>query len=91
MLHIECPWCGLRNEDEYRCGGESPRPRPKNPETLSDEEWAKYLYYRKNLRGVHVEKWVHNAGCQRWFNIVRNTSTHEILAVFKISEAPPKF
>jgi sarcosine oxidase delta subunit len=33
---------------------------------------------------------VHNAGCRRWFNIVRDTATHRILAVYKIGERPPQ-
>jgi len=25
-----------------------------------------------------AERWVHTAGCRRWFNVVRDTVTHEI-------------
>jgi sarcosine oxidase delta subunit len=32
---------------------------------------------------------VHNAGCRRWFNLLRDTATHRILAVYKIGEIPP--
>jgi len=40
MLLINCPWCGERNEPEFHHGGEAHIERPKNPDTLSDEEWA---------------------------------------------------
>jgi len=33
---------------------------------------------------------VHNAGCRRWFNLLRDTATHRILAVYKIGEPAPK-
>jgi heterotetrameric sarcosine oxidase delta subunit len=44
---------------------------------------------RDNPKGPFAERWVHNAGCRRWFNIVRDTTTHRILAVYKIGERPP--
>jgi len=25
-----------------------------------------------------AERWVHSAGCRRWFNLVRDTVTHEM-------------
>jgi len=37
-----------------------------------------------------AERWVHSAGCRKWFNVVRNTLTYEILAVYPIGEQPPQ-
>ena len=56
--------------------------RPEQPEQVSDAEGADYLFYRDNLKGVHPERWVHSYGCRQWFNVVRNTATHEILGTY---------
>ena len=89
MLLISCPWCGPRDESEFACGGEAHIARPTDPDRLSDAEWADYLFMRKNPKGVHFERWVHRLGCRRWFNMARNTVTHDILAVYKMGDAPP--
>lgn len=90
MLLIECPWCGKRHETEFQYGGEAHIERPENPEQLSDEEWAEFLFMRTNTKGVFRERWNHSNGCRRWFNAIRHTVTHEILAVYKMNEQPPK-
>ena len=89
MLLISCPWCGPRDESEFTCGGEAHIARPTDPDRLSDDEWADYLFMRKNPKGVHLERWVHRLGCRRWFNMARSTVTHDILAVYKMGEPPP--
>jgi heterotetrameric sarcosine oxidase delta subunit len=90
MLLIACPWCGARAEREFSCGGEAHIVRPAAPERLDDEAWADYLFMRRNPKGVHFERWQHSHGCRRWFNLARSTVSHEILAVYRIGEAPPK-
>ena len=90
MLLIECPYCGERDESEFQQGGEAHISRPKNPAELSDEEWADYLFMRQNTKGVFLERWVHLHGCRRWFNMARDTVTHEILGVYKMGARPPK-
>jgi heterotetrameric sarcosine oxidase delta subunit len=90
MLLISCPWCGSRDETEFRCGGEAHIVRPKDPDALSDAEWADYLFMRTNPKGVHRERWVHTQGCRRWFNVLRHTVTHQILAIYRIGEKPPE-
>ena len=79
MLRIPCPFCGIRDQDEFRFGGESRPRRPENPDQLSDEEWAEYLFYRDNVKGCHEELWVHSYGCRQWFSVTRDTCTHEIV------------
>lgn len=86
MLLIRCPWCGPRDESEFHCGGEAHIERPIAPDDLSDEQWADYLFMRSNPKGVHRERWYHEAGCRRWFNVERDTLTHEILRVYRIGE-----
>ena len=87
MLLIACPWCGPRDEIEFACGGQSHIVRP--PPSASDAEWTDYLFTRANPKGVHFERWVHAHGCRRWFNLARDTLTHEIKAVYLMGEAPP--
>ena len=89
MLLIECPWCGPRGEDEFSFGGEAHIARPAVPAAESDAEWADYLFMRTNRRGLHFERWVHAHGCRRWFNVARDTVTHEIAAVYRMGEKPP--
>lgn len=90
MFLITCPWCGERDQSEFSNGGEAHIARPGNPETLSDEEWAEFVFMRTNPKGVFAERWVHTAGCRRWFNMLRNTATDEILAVYRMGEARPE-
>ena len=89
MLLINCPYCGPREEDEFTYGGEGHIIRPPEPDTLSDEQWAEYLYYRKNPRGRHLEQWNHSAGCRRWFNAARDTENYRIDAIYRVGEQPP--
>lgn len=87
MLRIECPWCGSRDEPEFRYGGEATIARPA--QDCSDEEWARYLFFRANLRGEHAERWCHAYGCGQWFNALRDTVSHEIVATWPVGAEPP--
>jgi heterotetrameric sarcosine oxidase delta subunit len=78
MLPIRCPWCGERDEVEFSYGGQAEVRYPPDPATLSDEEWAAFLFFRDNPKGLFVERWVHTHGCRRWFDVVRETVTNEI-------------
>ncbi|NEE20578.1 sarcosine oxidase subunit delta family protein [Streptomyces sp. SID7499] len=89
MLLIPCPWCGPRDEAEFHYGGQAHVPYPEAPASLTDEEWARYLFFRDNPRGPFAERWSHTAGCRRWFNAVRDTSTNEILTVYRTGEERP--
>ena len=89
MLLIPCPWCGPRDEAEFHYGGQAHVPYPENPASLTDEEWARYLFFRANPKGPFAERWTHSAGCRRWFNAVRDTSTNEVLAVYRAGEERP--
>jgi sarcosine oxidase, subunit delta len=87
MMQITCPWCGARDESEFMCGGTTHIRRPQL--TVSDADWAEYLFFRDNPKGMHLERWRHAYGCGMWFNLARNTVTHEIAAVYGISDPPP--
>lgn len=88
MLLIPCPWCGPRDEVEFHYGGEAHIARAADPASLDDRAWADYLFMRNNPKGPFAERWVHSAGCHRWFNVLRDTATHRVLAVYKIGEPP---
>ncbi|ANP52482.1 sarcosine oxidase subunit alpha [Streptomyces griseochromogenes] len=89
MLLIPCPWCGPRDEVEFHYGGQAHVPYPEDPAALTDEEWARYLFFRDNPKGPFAERWSHAAGCRRWFNAVRDTARNEILAVYRAGEERP--
>ena len=86
MIQINCPWCGMRDEEEFTCGGQAHILRPEQPEQSSDEVWANYLFTRTNPRGLHRERWRHTFGCRQWFNLVRDTVSHDIVGVYKMGE-----
>ncbi len=87
MLRIPCPYCGTRDEIEFHYGNDAHVARP-GPE-VSDAEWSDYLFNRRNPRGVHYERWCHVFGCGQWFNVARDTVTHEIYAVYHMGESAP--
>ena len=89
MLLIHCPYCGARDEVEFRYGGEAHIARPKEPDAVSDEAWADYLFRRDNPKGVIAERWHHANGCRRWFNLLRDTRTHAIVAIYRMGAKRP--
>ena len=76
---LHCPNCGRRPVAEFRFGGEY-RPRP--PGDASSEEWAEYLYARRNLDGPQEEWWFHRFGCRCWFLARRDTRDNRVLATW---------
>lgn len=86
MLLIPCPWCGPRDEPEFRWGGEIPSDRPGPPEAVSDLAWAQYLVFRNNSKGFIKERWLHASGCRQWFIVMRDTTTHEIRGAYRFGE-----
>ena len=39
MLHIKCPYCGLRSQNEFAYGGDATVKRPELNKEVSDKEW----------------------------------------------------
>ncbi|MDR7303847.1 sarcosine oxidase subunit delta [Haloactinomyces albus] len=78
MMLIPCPWCGPRNEIEFHYGGQAEVRYPVDPQAVSDEDWARFLFFRDNPKGMFTERWSHAAGCRRWFTVRRDTVTNEI-------------
>ncbi len=44
------------------------------------------MFYRENPKGPFAERWMHSAGCRRWFNVLRDTVSYEVLAVYRTGE-----
>ncbi len=88
MLLIPCPYCGERPEIEFSYGGQAHLVRPANPSEVSDQDWAQYLYMRRNRKGVHAERWRHVHGCARFFNALRDTTTDQFVATYRLGEPP---
>jgi heterotetrameric sarcosine oxidase delta subunit len=75
---IPCPWCGDREDIEFTYGGPGDVVYPSDPEAADDPTWARFVFFRPNPKGKIAERWVHTAGCRRWFNLVRDTVTHVV-------------
>ena len=89
MLLISCPNCGPRDETEFHYGGQAHIAYPENPNELSDRQWAEYLFYRENTKGTFAERWVHSTGCRQWFNMLRDTVSYDIQAVYPMGTPRP--
>lgn len=79
MLLVPCPWCGPREETEFRYGGQAGIGSPVDPDAVDDAAWGSYLFMRDNPKGPWLERWYHAAGCRRWFDVRRDTLTNEFL------------
>jgi heterotetrameric sarcosine oxidase delta subunit len=90
MFVIKCPNCGARDLSEFSYGGEAHISRPEWRDEMSDAEWAEFVFMRTNPKGVFAERWNHAAGCRRWFNMLRNTATDDILTVYGLDEESPE-
>ncbi len=88
MLQVKCPYCGVRDISEFSCHGEAHISRPTATDKLSDKEWGDYVFFRTNPKGLHADRWMHVAGCRKWFNMLRNTATDEIIETYRIGEKP---
>ena len=90
MLLITCPHCGPREESEFACGGEAHIARPIVENSITDAEFADYLFLRDNPKGMFLERWRHTAGCRRWFNVARDTVSHDIIEIYAMGSLPRK-
>jgi sarcosine oxidase, subunit delta len=89
MLLISCPNCGSRDETEFHYGGQAHVAYPENPNELTDRQWAEFLFYRDNTKGAFAERWLHSTGCRQWFNMLRDTVTYDIQAVYPMGTPRP--
>ncbi|MDF1584834.1 sarcosine oxidase subunit delta [Marinimicrococcus flavescens] len=89
MLLVTCPYCGPRPEIEFHCGGEAHIARPAEPAGLDDQAWSEFLFVRTNRKGVQAERWLHQHGCRRWFNALRDTASDRFLATYEMGAPRP--
>lgn len=87
MLQIRCPWCGIRDEDEFSFGGQGGIFMPEELDAATDKEWADYLFNRINPKGLHLERWQHVYGCRQWFMVERDTVSHVVHRTYRIDES----
>lgn len=88
MLQFECPNCKIiADETELVCGGEAHINRQAT--SSSDLKFSQYLFYRKNPRGVHFERWFHQFGCGKWFIAARCTLTMEVFGTYNAQTLKP--
>jgi heterotetrameric sarcosine oxidase delta subunit len=86
MLQLSCPWCGVRDETEFRYRGDATLLRP--PPDAPVAAFEAYVYARVNPYGWHREWWLHTGGCRMLFQVERHTMTHELRNVVA-SESNP--
>jgi sarcosine oxidase subunit delta len=77
MLLIRCPWCGERDESEFRYRGDA---RAQRPQGADMRAFVDHVYLRDNPAGLHEEWWQHVGGCRRTLKALRDTATHSIAA-----------
>ncbi|MEM6467192.1 MAG: sarcosine oxidase subunit delta [Pseudomonadota bacterium] len=88
MLLLTCPYCGTTAEEtEFQPGGEAHLTR-EGP-GADDGAFEGYLFYRKNPRGVHFERWRHAFGCGKWFHVARCTQTLEVFGSYSAQTSEP--
>jgi sarcosine oxidase subunit delta len=86
MLVIPCPYCGPRPELEFSYGGQAHVARPVATSNPSPADWNAFQYERANIKGLHAERWRHIHGCARFFNVIRDTTTDEIVRSYRSGE-----
>lgn len=82
MKLIPCPLNGLRNADEFACGGElATLPAPD----AGDAAWTRYVFARENRAGVVREWWYHIPSAY-WFILERDTVTDTVIKSYTAEE-----
>jgi heterotetrameric sarcosine oxidase delta subunit len=79
MLRIRCPFCGERDETEFRFRGDASVVRP--PAEAGLAAFSTYVYERDNPLGWHSEWWLHVGGCRQLLRVERHTLTHQVRSV----------
>jgi sarcosine oxidase subunit delta len=77
MQIFPCPFCGPRDEIEFHYVGE-PKARLEPAGSVSDAEWADYLYFNSNTKGLAREIWLHLT-CTEMFAMIRDTATNAVV------------
>jgi sarcosine oxidase subunit delta len=87
MQIFPCPFCGHRDETEFHYVGE-PKLRPEPASAVSDADWAEYLWFNTNEKGVAREIWLHLA-CMELFAMTRDTVTNAVIGSEALARPAP--
>jgi sarcosine oxidase subunit delta len=77
MQLFPCPFCGTRDETEFRFLGEADHLRPAGGANAPIADWTRYLYFQRNLKGRVAEIWGHTP-CGETFRMERDNDTHVV-------------
>lgn len=94
-MRLNCPFCGERTIGEFSYLGDAKPRRPRDEAASASAsatgsataEWVEYVYLRDNPAGPMHELWYHEAGCQSWLVVERDTRTHVIGTVKQARDA----
>lgn len=88
MQLFSCPFCGLRNEREFRFAGEAGKVRPDTTVAVDAASWAAYQYTQRNEKGEVREIWSHMP-CSEMFVMVRDSVSMEVLGTVALRKDQP--
>jgi len=83
MKIMTCPLVGPRNIQEFIYGGEV-KDVP-DPRRCSESEWANFLFFEDNRKGLQLEWWCH-APTNYWFIVERDTEFDEIVRTIEAAD-----
>jgi sarcosine oxidase subunit delta len=83
MKLLTCPMNGIRNIDEFQCFG--PVRLSPDPDSMSDSDWARYLFCVDNRKGLVIEWWRH-VPSNYFFLAERDLISNQILRTGPASE-----
>ena len=66
-FYIDCPYCGSREVNEFRYGGE-----------IVPQAAATAAALASNQPTVQKERWFHRLGCRRWLMAERDVRTNAV-------------
>ena len=82
MKIIHCPINGPRPLQEFYFGGQfRPLPEPPGGASMSDSEWADYVFNRDGAPGVQKEWWYHTPS-GTWFIAERDIVSDTFLRTY---------
>ncbi len=78
-----CPLNGPRNISEFVCFGEVTE--MPDPEAVTDDAWAAFVWFSDNTAGV-VREWWYHAPTAYWIIAERDTVKDEVIRTYPASE-----
>lgn len=83
-MRLLCPNCGERDLREFYY--QSTAAALARPDLeAEDSVWDDYLHNRDNPAGRTEDLWYHEAGCNAWIVVRRNTVSHEVFDTYLVA------